>query len=237
MEKAQSCKSAYKYQLQQSIYFVIIEQCLKYGRWTHFGRAKVKGHTMMHTYTINQCSYQLSTFCTLWNPRNSQDKILKLMVTMTRSKVKPRSHHDNAQPHPLFNVPDQVSTSYTLRFLRYSPDKILSVKLTLARSKVKSRSHNDVVHLHPLINVPTNYQLPTPYGFWDIARTKLCRSRSLWQGNIAHLYPLTNVPTKYQLPAPYGFWDTAGQTFSRHPPTHPDTMGENSPLSPIRAVG
>ena len=40
----------------------------------------------------------------------------------------------------------------------------------MARSKVKSWSHHDVAHLHPLTNVPTKYQLPTPYGFRDIAR-------------------------------------------------------------------
>ena len=39
----------------------------------------------------------------------------------------------------------------------------------MARSKVKSRSDHDVAHLHPLTNVPTKYQLPTPYGFRDIA--------------------------------------------------------------------
>ena len=42
----------------------------------------------------------------------------------------------------------------------------------MARSKVKSRSHHDVAHLHLLTNVPTMYQLPTPYGFLDIARTR-----------------------------------------------------------------
>ena len=26
------------------------------------------------------------------------------------------------------------------------------------------------------------YQLPTPYGFRDIARTRFYRSRSIWQG-------------------------------------------------------
>ena len=52
----------------------------------------------------------------------------------------------------------------------------------MARSKVKSRSDHDVAHLHPLTNVPTKYQLPTPYGFRDIARTTFYRSRSLWQG-------------------------------------------------------
>ena len=50
--------------------------------------------------------------------------------------------------------------------------------------KVKSRSHHDVAHLQPLTNVPTKHQLPTPYGFRDIARTRFYRSRSLRQGQI-----------------------------------------------------
>ena len=37
-------------------------------------------------------------------------------------------------------------------------------------------------HLQPLTNVPTKYQLPTPYGFRDTARTRFYRSRSLQQG-------------------------------------------------------
>ena len=57
-------------------------------------------------------------------------------------------------------------------------------------------------------------QLPTPYGFQDTARTRLYRSRSLWQcqrsnqghNMMFHTYkPLTNVPTMYQLLTPYGF--------------------------------
>ena len=52
----------------------------------------------------------------------------------------------------------------------------------MARSKVKSRSDHDIAHLHPLANVPAKYQLPTPYGFRDIARTTFYRSRPLWQG-------------------------------------------------------
>ena len=48
--------------------------------------------------------------------------------------------------------------------------------------KVKSRSHHDAAHLQPLTNVPTKHQLPTPYGFQDIARTRFYRSRSLRQG-------------------------------------------------------
>ena len=88
----------------------------------------------------------------------------------------------------------QVSTSYTLWFPRYSLDKILWVKVTTASSKVKSRSHHGVVHLHPLTNVPTKYQLPTPYGFLDIARTRFYRSRSLLQGQ-TKVIPQRCTPT------------------------------------------
>ena len=52
----------------------------------------------------SQRPYQVSTFYTLRNPRNSLDKILKLMVTMTRSKVKSRSHHDIAHLQPPINI-------------------------------------------------------------------------------------------------------------------------------------
>ena len=78
--------------------------------------------------------------------------------------------------------------------------------VTRTRSKVKSRSHHDVAHLQPTTNVPTKYQLPTPYGFQDIAQTRFYRSRSLQQGQRSnqghtmtlHIYcPLTNVPTTY----------------------------------------
>ena len=85
-------------------------------------------------------------------------------------------------PTPPNQCPNQVSTFYTLWFPRYSPNKILKVKVTMARSKIKSRSDHDAAHLQPPTNVPTKYQLPTPYGFWDIARTKFSNSRSLRQG-------------------------------------------------------
>ena len=64
--------------------------------------------------------------------------------------------------------------------------------------KVKSWSDHDVAHLHPLTNVPSKYQLPTPYGFRDIAWTRFYRSRSLRQGqrsNQGHTMTLhTNTP-------------------------------------------
>ena len=89
MEIAQLRKIAYIIISYSNPYiFVTKERCLKYERRTHFGRAKVKGHTMMHTYTPNQCHYHGSTFYTLWN---NPGKSLRLMVTMTRSKVKSRT--------------------------------------------------------------------------------------------------------------------------------------------------
>ena len=81
----------------------------------------------------------------------------------------------------------------------------------MARSKVKSRSDHDVAHL--LTNVPTKYQVPTPYGFRDIARTRFHRSRSLQgqrsnQGQTMTLHTYTpnqcpyNVSTSYTLQFP-----------------------------------
>ena len=52
----------------------------------------------------------------------------------------------------------------------------------MARSEVKSRSHHNDAHLKLPTNVATDYQLPIPYSFPDIARTRLYRSRSLQQG-------------------------------------------------------
>ena len=84
---------------------------------------------------------------------------------------------------------------------------------------MKSRSDHDVAHLHRLTNVPTKYQLPTPYGFRDMAQTRFYKSRSLQkdqrsnQRDIAHLQPLTNVHTKYQLPTRYSFRDITQTRF------------------------
>ena len=69
----------------------------------------------IHLHTPpNQRSYQVSTFYTLWIPRNGPDRILKLMVTMTRSKVKSRSQNDVAHLQSITNIPTnyQLSTPY-----------------------------------------------------------------------------------------------------------------------------
>ena len=134
-------------------------------------RSKVKSrshHDAAHLHPLTNVStkYQLIT------PYSFRD-IARTRFYRSRSlrqgqiKVRPW----RCTPTPPNQCPYQVSTSYNLRFLRYSPDKIFKLKVTTARSKVKSRSLHDVAHLHPLTNVPTKYQLPTPYGFWDTART------------------------------------------------------------------
>ena len=57
--------------------------------------------------------------CLICIKRQTQrcNKILKVKVTTTRSKVKSRSHHDIAHPHPLTNVPSkqQLPTPYVFR--------------------------------------------------------------------------------------------------------------------------
>ena len=72
---------------------------------------------MLHTYIPNQFPYKVSTSYTLRFQRYSPDKILKVKVTTTRSKVKSRSDHDAANLQPLTNVPTkyQLPTSYSLR--------------------------------------------------------------------------------------------------------------------------
>ena len=95
----------------------------------------------------------MSTFYTLWNPRNIPEKMLKLMVTMTRSKVNSRSHHDVTHLQPATNVPTQyqLPTPYGFQDILW---KILYVKVPAARSD-----------LQPPTNVSTKYQLLTPHGF------------------------------------------------------------------------
>ena len=145
-------------------------------------RSKVKSRSdhdiaQLHPLTNVPTKYQLPTHYSFWDiarTRFSNSRSLR------QGQIKVRPWRCTTTPPN--QCPYHISTSYTLQFLRYSPDKILYVKVTMARSKVKSRSLHDVAHLHPLTNIPTKYQLPTPYGFRDIARTRFSNSRSLRQG-------------------------------------------------------
>ena len=138
--------------------------------------------TLHNPLTNVPTKYQLTKHPTVSEIWPRQDFISQGHYSKVKRQIKVTTWcctptHPNQYPY-------QVSTSYTLWFPRYSPDKILWIKLTIARSKVISKSHHDVAHLHPLSNIPTNYQLPAPYVFQDIAWTTFHRSRLLWQGQI-----------------------------------------------------
>ena len=111
---------------------------------------------------------------------------------------------------------------------------------------MKSRSDHDAAHLHPLTNVPTKYQLPTPYGCRDIARTRFSNSRSLRQGqrsNQGQTMTLhTYSPQPMSLPSMNFLHLTVseiqpGQTIYPRPPAHPDTMGENNTPTAFKGCG
>ena len=142
--------------------FIIRERCLKYGSWTHFGRAKRSHHDAhIHLHTSpNQSPYQVSTFYTLWNPRNSPDKILKLMVTITRSKVKLRSQSDVAYLQPITNFP----TKYQ-RHTPYGFQDIARTRFYRSRSLLQgersTQGHTMTLHTYTPNQCP--YQVTTSY--------------------------------------------------------------------------
>ena len=97
-----------------------------------------------------------------------------------------------------------------------------------------------------LTNVLTKYQLPTPYGFRYIARTRFSNSRSLRQGQRSnqgqtmtlHIYTcqpmsLPSINFLHLMVSEI----QPGQTFSCRLPTHPDTMGENNTLTALKGCG
>ena len=116
----------------------------------------------------------------------------------------------------------------------------------MARSKIKSRSDHDIAHLHPLTNVPTKYQIPTPYGFRDIARTRFYRSRSLRQGQRSNQGQTMTLHTYTPNQCPYIVSTSYTLRFLRyspdklfpaaHPPIRTPWM-KTIPRQPLRAVG
>ena len=144
----------------------------------------------------NQCPYH-----SLWNRKNSPDKILKLMVTMTRSKVKSRSHHDVAHLQPPTNVP----TKYQL-LTPYGFQDIAQTRFYRSRSlwqgqiKVTLTLHTYTPNQCPY-QVPTSYTLRfSRYSPDKILKVKVPTGRSKVRSrschDVSHLHSLTNVPTK-----------------------------------------
>ena len=106
---------------------------------------------------LNQCPYQISTSYTLWFPRYSPDKILKVKVTTAWSKVKSRSHLDIAHLRPQTNVPTkyQLPAPYgfrdiaQIRFYRRRP---------LRQGQRSNQGHTMTLHTYTplLMSLPIN---------------------------------------------------------------------------------
>ena len=146
MDIAQVCKSVYNNQLQQSIY--ICHKRKMPQIWQVNTLWKSKTVTPLRTPTSpNQCPYQLSTFYTLWNPRNSPDKILKLMVTMTRLKVKSKSHHDIAHLQPLTNATIKYQLPIPYGFRDIAQTRFYRSR-SLRKGQRPNQSHTMTLHTY-----------------------------------------------------------------------------------------
>ena len=180
-------------------------------------------------------SVNLLVFYTSWNPRNGPDKILKLMVTMTRLTVKSRSQNDVAYLQVITNIPTkyQLPTPYGLQ---YTARSRFYRSRSLRQGQSSNQGHTMTLHTYnppdlvvsltykilsrPYLRnckvqeVSTSYTLWFPrynpdkilYGKVTMARSKV-KSRS--HHDVAHLHPPTSVPTKHQLPTQYCFRDIA----------------------------
>ena len=129
------------------------------------------------------------TSYTLWFMTYILDKILKLKVTMARSKVKSRSLHYIAHLQPLTNVP---TTGF-----QDSPDRNYMLNVTTVWSKVKSRSL-------PLPSPPNQcpYQVSTSCTLWflrhspeNILKLNITTAKSkVNQGDTMTLHTYTPQP-------------------------------------------
>ena len=109
----------------------------------------------------------------------------------------------------------------SINFIHLMVSKILAGQDFIGQGhygKVKSRSDHDVAHLHPLTNVLTKYQLPTPYGFRDIARTRFHRSRSLQQGQRSNQGETMTLHTYTPNQGPYQVSTSCTLRFPRYNP-------------------
>ena len=129
------------------------------------------------------------------------------------SKVKSRIYHDVAHLQP----PPPPMFLSSINFLHLKVSEIKPGQYFISQghyNKVKGQIKVTPWHCTPtpLTNVPTRFQLPTPYGFRDIAQTRFYRSRSLRQGQrsyqghtmMLHTYIPNRCP--YQISTSYTLW-------------------------------
>ena len=136
MEKAQLCKSAYNNQLQQSKYLCHKRKMSQIWQVTILwqgAKLKVTPRCTPTPLTNVLTKYQPSTPYGI--KEINPDKILKLMVTMTRSKIKSRSHHGVTH----LQLPTNVPTKYQLPTL-YGFQDIAQTRGQGHYSKVKEET-------------------------------------------------------------------------------------------------
>ena len=114
-------------------------------------------------------------------------------------KVKSRSHHDNAQLHPL------TLFIYLEFYVAFNTVQVISRRVVGRAEETSTYSSLGfcTVNCRP---TASNYQL---------SHLRPCRGSNpglrggrqecYHSATVAPLHPLTNVPTKYQLPNPYSF--------------------------------
>ena len=130
-------------------------------------------------YLGNQCPYQLSTSYTLWFQRYCPDKILKVKVTTERSNQGHTMTVHTYNPQPM-SLPSINFLHRTLSEIQPKQDFIGQGHYSKVKGQIKVTPWRCTPT--PPTNILTKYQLPTPYSFRDIARTRFYRSRSLRQG-------------------------------------------------------
>ena len=100
-----------------------------------------QGHTMtLHIYTTKKMSLLSFNFLLLaFAGRYSPNNVFKVKVTMARSKVNLRSHHDAAHQYTPTNVPNKFNILFLhLWFLRYNPDQLCLIAQQPAHSPIRT---------------------------------------------------------------------------------------------------
>ena len=103
---------------------------------------------ILHTYTSNQCPYQVATSYTLRFLTYSLDKILKV-TAITRSKVKSSNtmmlHTYNPQSISL----PSINILHLVPEIQPGQDFMVKATTVTVRSKVRSTSLCDIADQHP----------------------------------------------------------------------------------------
>ena len=154
-----------------------------YGSWTHFGRAK-RSHHDAHIH-LRTPPTNVPPKCQPSTPYGIQE-IAQTRFYRSRSlRQGQRSNQGHTMTLHNYNPPPVYLSS--INFLHLNVSEISLGQGFIGQGHYgKAKGQIKVAPWRctptPPNQCPTKYQLLTPYGFRDIARTRFHRSRSLWQG-------------------------------------------------------